>query len=123
MKMVKGWIEQVTGSFEQKKQYKNYKARSAELPDNYRTAIEAFDRYLMYFGSISKGDVLVTMLEDLLDMFEQAAADETPIRSLVGENPVEFIEDFLTNYSEGQWISKERNRLIRSIDSAAGDNS
>lgn len=121
--MVKGWIEQVTGSFEQKKQYKNYKARSAELPDNYRTAIEAFDRYLMYFGSISKGDVLVTMLEDLLDMFEQAAADETPIRSLVGENPVEFIEDFLTNYSEGQWISKERNRLIRSIDSAAGDNS
>ena len=123
MKMVKGWIEQVTGSFEQKKQYKTYKARSAQLPENYRTAIEAFDRYLMYFGSISKGDVLVTMLEDLLDMFEQAVANETPIRSLVGENPVEFIEDFLTNYSEGQWISKERNRLIRSIDSAAGENS
>ena len=118
--MAKNWIELVTGSLEQKKQYRQYKARVKALPENYRTAIEALDRYLMYFGSITKGATLVTMLEDLLDLFEQSAADGTPVRAIVGENPVEFVETFLANYSEGQWINKERKRLVDAIDRAAG---
>jgi DNA-binding ferritin-like protein (Dps family) len=56
------------------------------------------------------------MLDDLADLFEQSAADGTPIREIVGENPVEFAETFLRNYSEGQWINKERERLINAIE-------
>ena len=82
--MATGWIEQVTGSLEQKKRYRQYKARTKQLPANYRTAIDALDRYLMYFGSITRGDTLVSMLEDLADLFEQSAADGTPIREIVG---------------------------------------
>ena len=119
--MATGWIEQVTGSLEQKKRYRQYKARTKQLPANYRTAIEALDRYLMYFGSITRGDTLVSMLEDLADLFEQSAADGTPIREIVGEDPVEFAETFLQNYSEGQWINKERERLTNAIDLAAGE--
>ena len=59
------------------------------------------------------------MLEDLADLFEQSAANGTPIRAVVGEDPVEFAETFLANYSEGQWINKERSRLIKAIDDAA----
>jgi DNA-binding ferritin-like protein (Dps family) len=119
--MAAGWIEQVTGSLEQKKRYRQYKARTKQLPANYRTAIEALDRYLTYFGSITRGDTLVRMLEDLADLFEQSAANGTPIREIVGEDPVEFAETFLQNYSEGQWINKERERLTNAIDRAAGD--
>ena len=119
--MATGWIEQVTGSLEQKKRYRQYKARTKQLPANYRTAIDALDRYLMYFGSITRGDTLVSMLEDLADLFEQSAADGTPIREIVGEDPVEFAETFLQNYSEGQWINKERERLTQAIDRAAGE--
>lgn len=115
------WIEQVTGALEQKKRYRQYKARAERLPANYRAAIEALDRYLMYFGSITKGDTLVTMLEDLADLFEQSAADGAPIRAIVGESPVAFAETFLQNYSEGQWINKERDRLTNAIDRVAGD--
>jgi DNA-binding ferritin-like protein (Dps family) len=115
------WIERVTGPLEEKKRYKQYKARTAQLPANYRTAIDALERYLTYFGSITKGDILVSMLEDLADLFEQSAASETPIRAIVGEDPVEFAETFLQNYSEGQWINKERERLTNAIDRAAGD--
>ena len=121
--MATGWIEQVTGSLEQKKRYRQYKARTKQLPANYRTAIDALDRYLMYFGSITRGDTLVSMLEDLADLFEQSAADGTPIREIVGEDPVEFAETFLQNYSEGQWINKERERLTDAIDRAAGSES
>jgi DNA-binding ferritin-like protein (Dps family) len=115
-----GWIEQVTGSLEQKKRYRQYKARTKQLPANYRSAVDALERYLMYFGSMTRGETLVSMLEDLADLFEQSAANGTPIREIVGEDPVEFAETFLQNYSEGQWINKERERLTSAIDRAAG---
>lgn len=75
----------------------------------------------MYFGAITKGDVLVSMLGDLADLFEQSAADGTPIREIVGNDPVEFAETFMRNYTGGQWINKERERLIKAIDAASGD--
>jgi DNA-binding ferritin-like protein (Dps family) len=114
--MAMGWIEQVTGSLEQKKQYRQYKARTKQLPANYRTAIDALERYLTYFGAITKGETLVKMLEDLADLFEQSAASGTPVRDVVGEDPIEFAETFLQNYSEGQWINKERKRLTEAIE-------
>lgn len=117
--MAIGWIEKVTGSIEQKKRYWQYKARTEQLPLNYRAAIEALNRYLMYFGAITDGDTLVSMLEDLADLFEQSTANGTPVRAIVGENPVEFVETFLQNYSDGQWINKERKRLIDAIDRIA----
>lgn len=119
--MAAGWIEKVTGSFEEKKQYKQYKARVEQLPGPYRTATAALERYLMYYGSISKGDTLLAMLGDLADLFEQAAADGTPIRTIVGEDPVEFAEEFMRNYTDGQWINKERARLVKAIDAVTGD--
>jgi DNA-binding ferritin-like protein (Dps family) len=44
------------------------------------------------------------MLEDLADLFEQGAASGTPVREIVGEDPVEFADAFLRNYPEGQWM-------------------
>ncbi len=113
--MAARWVEKVTGSLEEKQRYKQYKVRVAALPQNYRTAISGIERYLTYFGGITSGDVLVRMFDDLADLFEQSAADGTPIRAIVGEDPVEFVEAFLANYSEGRWINKERDRLIEAI--------
>lgn len=115
------YLEMVTGPIEQKRRWRQYKARKAQLPANYHTAIDALERYLTYFGAITKGNVLVSMLEDLADLFEQSAADGTPVRAIVGENPVEFAETFVQNYSEGQWINKERERLTLAIDRITGD--
>lgn len=108
-------IEAVVGSLDEKKRYREYKERIRRLPDNYRSAAEALERYLMYAGGIAKGDVLVSMLEDLADLFEQSAANQTPIREVFGDDPVEFAEDFARNYSNGAWINKERDRLTKTI--------
>ncbi|SHJ66072.1 DNA-binding ferritin-like protein (Dps family) [Nocardiopsis flavescens] len=117
------WIEKITGPFEDKKRYREYKARTKLLPESHRTAVEALDRYLMYFGSIGKSDVLLRMVDDLIDLFERAAADGTPVRDVVGEDPVEFAEEFLANYADGMWINKERDRLRRAVERAAGEES
>jgi len=60
-------------------------------------------------------DSAVTMFEDLADLFEQAAADGTSVRAIVGEDPVEFVEVFVRNYTKGGWATKERERLIDAI--------
>lgn len=103
-----------------KKRWWAYRARKKELPESYRVAIDGVERYLMVLGRISKGDVLMTMLEDLIDLFEQSAASDTVVHDIVGDDPVEFVENFLSNYEEGQWIAKERVTLVKAIERAEG---
>ena len=104
---------------EQKRRYRQYKTRTGQLPVNYAKAINALERYMLFFGP-GKGDSLVSMLEDLADLFEQSAANETSVRAVVGEDPIEFAEAFLRNYPEGQWIGRERERLTTAISLVAG---
>jgi DNA-binding ferritin-like protein (Dps family) len=121
--MAAEWIRQtldmVTGGIEQKRRYRQYKAQMEQLPAPYRTAIEALERYMLFFGP-GEGDSVLSMLEDLGDLFEQSVANGTPVRAVVGEDPVEFAEAFLRNYPEGQWIGQERERLTHAIERAAG---
>lgn len=114
-------FSKVAGDLGDKRRWRQYKARVARLPEGYRTAAKAVERYIMHLGGIGDGGALVTMFDDLADMFEQAAADRTPLRQVVGTDPVEFVETFLANYPQGRWITKERDRLTDAIARAAGD--
>lgn len=102
-----------------KRRWRQYKARTRQLPADYRMAVEAIERYLMYFGP-ADGDSAASMFEDLADLFERAAADGTPIRAVVGEDPVEFVDAFAQNYAKGGWVTRERERLTSAIDRVAG---
>jgi len=119
--MAAKWIEALTGSLEQKKQYKQATARVEALPEPYRSSAKAFNRYFVYYGGYTDGDTLVTMISDHADLWERAAADGTPVREIVGDDPVEFAESFVRAYSGTEWIDKERTRLTKAIDTAVGD--
>jgi DNA-binding ferritin-like protein (Dps family) len=82
----------------EKRQWRQYKARTRQLPANYRTAVEALERYLMYCGPGGDG-------------VEAAAL----------EDPVEFLKTFVRNYPDGQWRLKEQKRLNDAIARAAGE--
>jgi DNA-binding ferritin-like protein (Dps family) len=115
------FIERILGDLGDKRRWRQYKARVKALPSNYRATVEALERYLTYFGMITKGDVpvdvLTSMLGDLADLFERAAANGTPIRVVIGDDgPVEFAETFFRNYSDGQWISEEPEQSVSAIE-------
>jgi DNA-binding ferritin-like protein (Dps family) len=101
----------------QKRRWRAYKARVRALPRAYRTATEAVERYLLVLGP-ADGDTAATMFEDLADLFERAALDSTPIRDIVGEDPVEFVLEFARNYAGGGWVSREQRRLVEAIETA-----
>ncbi len=120
--MAKNFIELVVGSLDDKKNWRAYKARVKQLPEPYKAALNGIERYLMYSGDgPTDGARVVAMFQDLADLFERAAADNTPVRDIVGEDPSEFVVEFAHTYSDGGWIAKERRRLEETIDRAAGD--
>ncbi|MEV4222059.1 DUF1048 domain-containing protein [Nonomuraea sp. NPDC049725] len=112
------YLEIVTGSLEDKKRYRQYKARVKQLPPDHRAAVEALERYLLHFGPVD-GAGAITMYEDLADLFEQAAADGTPIRDIFGQDPVEFVEAFMATYPLGQYRARERARFTSAVERAA----
>ena len=113
--MAAKWIEALTGSLEQKEQYKKDVARIEALPEPYRASAKAVQRYVMYAGGVTDGATLVTMMGDLADLWEQAAADGTPVRDIVGDDPAAFAEEFAAAYQGKQWIDKERERLNKAV--------
>ena len=111
-----GFVSKVIGP---KRRWRAYKARVRQLPENYRTTVEAIERYLMHFGPMD-GDSAASLLEDVADLFERAAADGTPIREIVGEDPVEFVEALIGNYQKGGYVTRERERLTNAVKRAEG---
>jgi DNA-binding ferritin-like protein (Dps family) len=116
--MAAKWFELVTGSLDQKKQYRHHVARIEALPEPYRSVAQALQRYFMRYGGVIDGDTSLTMLSDFADLWERAAADGTPVRAIVGDDPVGFAEEFTRAYTGRQWIDKERARLVKAIDDA-----
>ena len=113
-----GFVAKVIGP---KRRWRAYKARVEQLPENYRTAVEAIERYLMHFVP-TDGDSVASQFEDLADLFERAAADRTPIREIVGDDPVEFVEAFAQNYTKGGYVpDRARERLISAIERAEAE--
>lgn len=101
-----------------KRRYRKYQERTKQLPANYRTAVEAIERYLMHFVP-ADSESAISEFEDLAELFEQAASDGTPIRELLGDEPAEFVEEFARNYTKGGYApDKERQRLLRGLEQA-----
>ncbi|MEA5154413.1 DUF1048 domain-containing protein [Raineyella sp.] len=116
--MAAKWLETITGSLEQKREYNRYRARLDALPEPYGTVAKALHRYFMYSAGTPEGDVALTMMGDLTDLWERAAADGTPVRDIVGADPVEFADTFVQAYLGKRWIDKERARLTDVIERA-----
>ena len=103
---------------DEKKRFKQYKGRKQQLPTSYHEAIDAVERYALRFGPAT-GETVVAMLEELIEIFEQGMKEGTPVREIVGEDPVRFTEDFLKNYPANQWAAREQQRLAHTINHAA----
>ncbi|WP_149204936.1 DUF1048 domain-containing protein [Actinotalea subterranea] len=102
-----------------KRRWRAYKARTRRLPDEYRAAVDAVERYLMYVG-LTDADDAASVFEDLATLLEQAVANGTPVRDVVGQDPLTFVEALLSGYPTSGWLAGEQARLRHDIDRAAG---
>ena len=101
------------GWTKQKRRYRQYKARTAASATI--TAIDAMERYLEFFGPGKKDSCCRCWRT--VDLFEQSAANGTSPRSS-GRSP-RSSPSVSSELPEGQWISRERERLTNAIDRVA----
>ncbi len=107
--------ESTTKLIGDKRRWRAYKARTRQLPATYRTAIKGLERYLLRFGP-TDADASASTFEDLVARFEQAAATGTPVRELIGDNPVTFVNGFLQrNPKDSGMPTREQEQLISEI--------
>ncbi len=97
-----------------KREWRAYKARVRALPEPYRVAIDGIERYLFHFGAV-ESDTSIAIFSDVADIFERAAADGTPIREIVGDDPSAFVDALIDNYEKGGYVAREKRRLDESI--------
>jgi DNA-binding ferritin-like protein (Dps family) len=102
----------------EKKQWKVYKARKKRLPDNYRAAVVALEAHIFYCAP--EPAAMMRALDDLIDLFEQSAATKTPIRKIVGDNPADFAEAFISNYTnDSSWRELQMRKVNEALEAAS----
>ncbi len=109
----------ITRMIAEKRRYRAYQKRKTQLPTDYRTVLDAVERYV-YSSGWARGDTLLLLLDDLVGLMEGAAASDTSIHDLIGDDPVGFTEEFMRNYPGSLWIDKERTRLTTAVASVGG---
>ena len=79
---------------EDKREYHAMMARVEALPKDYRYVYKKITDYMWKFVSGS-GMEMLKMQEDLVELFEQGAADGKPVLEVTGEDVAAFADELL----------------------------
>ena len=78
---------------EGKKQWRAHMARVKALPPDYQIVYKEIQRYFFMVGPVGLEDG--TLLVDLVDLFEQGAADRKGVLELIGHDVAAFCDDLI----------------------------
>lgn len=102
----------IVGAKSDKDEYQKLQQRAESLPDDYRFVFKKMQQYMMNFAGGSGMDI-VSLCKDLIEMFEQGAADGRKVSEIIGDNPAEFCDELMRNANT--WTDKLRQKLNDSI--------
>lgn len=91
-----------------KKAYKKFKAEVAQLPNEYQIAFNSLQKYMWNFGKSAGFQVV---FDDLLHLFQESAMENIPLKDVIGEDPVQFADELMSQYPDELWIIKMQNKL------------
>lgn len=78
-----------------------------ELPETYAKTLLALQHYLWNFA---RSGSMLDVLEEILRMFQESAAENVRVQQVVGTDPVEFPDEL--------WLIKYQNKLRRQVKEA-----
>ncbi|MGR3742015.1 DUF1048 domain-containing protein [Companilactobacillus sp. DQM5] len=91
-----------------KKAYKEFKAEIKKLPKEYQIAFNSLQSYMWNFWG---DDNFQEAFDELLHLFQESSMDNIPIKDIVGDDPVKFADELMSQYSDHLWIIKIQNKL------------
>jgi len=97
----------------EKREYRAYRSRVDALPDEYRKAMTAIEKYMWSFA---RGAGMLRLLENILEMFENSASDGLRVKEVVGHDIAGFCDALLAEFPEETWMDKMRKKLRDSVE-------
>jgi DNA-binding ferritin-like protein (Dps family) len=97
---------------ESKREYRAHMARVDALPEEYRFVYKKIQVYMWNFAGGDGMDMLKTQY-DLIDLFEQSAADGKRVLDVTGADVVAFCDELLRDTRV--WMDNYRNKLNREV--------
>ncbi|MDR2672066.1 MAG: DUF1048 domain-containing protein [Coriobacteriales bacterium] len=80
----------------EKREYKRSMARVEALPEDYRYVFKKIQNHMWKFASGSGMD-MITIQSDLIELFEEGAADGKRVLEVTGEDVAAFCDELLRN--------------------------
>lgn len=104
-----GFLEKIIGDFEEKKEWREIKARAKALPSDYRTAYEEIQKYLWKTSGLGS----IKPFGSLLDLFEEGAAEGRSVLEITGNDVAAFADELVRG--EDSYFEKSRQELNNGI--------
>ena len=99
------FYDKITGN-DMNKQQKEFQLRIDKLPAGYQDAWREHHQKIWSYSDFS-GRNLYPILEGIVGLFEESAAEKLPINSVIGENMTTFISEI----AEAAGAKNERDKL------------
>lgn len=103
--MTKSIVELVVGSLDEKRAYRQLMKKVNALPKEYCYAYKKIQQYMYNFDTIDYGS---TMFHDLLELFEESAAEGKAVLDVVGEDVASFCDELILATNMKAKSSKEK---------------
>ena len=102
-------IDTIVGNLDEKRAYKNNEARAKALPSEYVTAYNEIKNYLFR----TSGLTTMKPLEVLVDVLEEAAANNKRVIEVTGPDVAAFADELVRD--ETSYQEKQRKKLNKKL--------
>lgn len=99
-----------------KKEWRQQMQRVKALPEDYQVVYKEIEKYLFSLASGSGLDT-VAGLYQLIDFFEEGAAQGLAVLDYVGEDVGQFAEDYRRSLATDSWVEDQQHKLQSRIES------
>lgn len=91
-----------------KADWKLYKKRVNELPEDYKNAMDGIQTYMFNFAG---GPAMMEVLYGLIEKFEESASDGRKVSDIVGNDIGAFCEDIFKAVPEATWVDGHKKKI------------
>lgn len=105
---------------QEKIDYKAYKKRIQALPKDYQIVFEEIEAFMWNFA-LGFGRGMMSVLTDILELFESGAQGGKNVFSIVGEDVSDFCDGILKEVQAQTWTGKKKEMLNQAIHKKLGE--
>ena len=99
---------------QEKIDYKVYKKRIQTLPKDYQIVFKEIEAFMWTFA-FGSGRGMMSVLTDILELFESGAQEGKNILSIVGDDASNFCDGILKEVQAQTWTGKKKEILNQTI--------